>query len=105
MAIIKNAVKTMEATLSPERVARARKSAEKEIFCIRLSDLRKQMKVKQVDICSFTQSAISKLERRKDMKISTLVDYLENIGMGVEIKVYPRKKRVGSPKGITLLRS
>ncbi|MDP2754784.1 MAG: XRE family transcriptional regulator, partial [Nitrospirota bacterium] len=41
----------------------------------------------------FTQSGISKLESRKDMKISTLVEYLQNIGMGLEIKAYPKKRK------------
>ena len=82
----------LEATLPQERVRRAKKEAEKEIFKIRLSELRKQMGVKQEDIKAFTQSGISKLESRKDMKISTLLEYLDNIGMGLEIKAYPKKK-------------
>ena len=83
----------LEAMLPPVRVQRAKKEAEKEIFRIRLSELRKQMGVKQEDILSFTQSGISKLESRKDMKISTLVEYLQNIGMGLEIKAYPKKRK------------
>ena len=83
----------LEAKLPPVRVQRAKKEAEKEIFRIRLSELRKQMGVKQEDILSFTQSGISKLESRKDMKISTLVEYLQNIGMGLEIKAYPKKRK------------
>ncbi|MEW6585585.1 MAG: XRE family transcriptional regulator [Nitrospirota bacterium] len=51
------------------------------------------MGMKQEDIRAFTQSGISKLEARKDMKISTLVEYLHNIGMGVEIKAYPRRRK------------
>jgi hypothetical protein len=27
------------------------------------------------------------------MKISTLVEYLQNIGMGLEIKAYPKKSK------------
>jgi hypothetical protein len=50
------------------------------------------MGMKQEDIQTFTQSGISKLESRKDMKISTLVEYLHNIGMGLEIKAYPKKR-------------
>jgi len=83
----------LEAMLPPGRVQRAKKEAEKEIFRIRLSELRKQMGVKQEDIPAFTQSGISKLEARKDMKISTLVEYLHNIGMGLEIKAYPKRKK------------
>jgi hypothetical protein len=89
----KDFIDELETMLTPARVQRAKKEAEKEIFRIRLSDLRKQMGVKQEDIRSFTQSGISKLEARKDMKISTLVEYLDNIGMGLEIKAYPKKRK------------
>jgi len=67
----------LEKMLPPERVRRARKRAKKEIFEIKLSELRKMMKVRQEEIKAFTQSGISKLERRKDMKISTLIEYLD----------------------------
>ncbi len=83
----------LEAMLPPERIQRAKKEAEQEIFRIRLSELRKQMGVKQEDIRAFTQSGISKLESRKDMKISTLIEYLHSIGMGLEIKAYPKKRK------------
>ena len=35
-------------------------------------------------------SAVSKIEKRKDMKISTLIDYLDSLGMGLEIITYPK---------------
>ena len=98
----KDFVDEIEAMLPPERAARAKKEAEKEIFRIRLSELRKRMGVKQEDIKAFSQSGISKLEARKDMKISTLVEYLHNIGMGVEIKAYPEKKRRATDEVVLL---
>lgn len=91
MAIIKNAIQAMENQMSPEQVRRARLQAEKDIFAIRLADLRQRMQVKQCDVPAFTQTAVSKLEKRKDMKLSTLIEYLEGIGMGLEIKVYPKQ--------------
>src|SRR5208283_3463898 len=99
----KDFIDELETMLPPARVQRARKEAEKEIFRIRLSDLRKQMGVKQEDIEAFTQSGISKLESRKDMKISTLVEYLDNIGMGLEIKAYPKRKKKNFD-GVVLLK-
>ncbi|MBI5639809.1 MAG: XRE family transcriptional regulator [Nitrospirae bacterium] len=92
----------LEASLPPERVNRAKKEAEKEVFRIRLSELRKQMGVKQEDIKAFSQSGISKLESRKDMKISTLLEYLDSIGMGLEIKAYPKKKQKKSDEILLL---
>jgi hypothetical protein len=35
---------------------------------------------------------VSRLEKRKDIKISTLVEYLNGLGMGLEIKTYPKNK-------------
>jgi hypothetical protein len=94
----------LEAMLPPERVRRARRMADKEIFEIKLSELRKMMKVRQDEIKAFTQSGISKLERRKDMKISTLIEYLDSIGMGIEIKTFPKHAGKKKSEGITLLR-
>ena len=98
----KDFIDEMEAMLPAERARRAKKEAEKEIFRIRLSELRKRMGVKQEDIKAFSQSGISKLEARKDMKISTLVEYLHNIGMGVEIKAYPEKKKRAADEVVLL---
>jgi hypothetical protein len=47
--------------------------------------LREKYGVKQSEISNFTQTAVSKLEKRKDIRISTLVDYLDSLGMGLEI--------------------
>ena len=90
MAIVKNAIKAMEATMTPEQIHLARAEAEREILAIRLAELRERRGIKQTEVKSFSQTAVSKLERRKDMKLSTLIDYLEGIGMGLEIRVYPK---------------
>ena len=103
MAIVKNAVKAMEATMTPEQIHRAHTKAEREILAIRLAELRERRGIKQTDLTAFTQTAVSKLERRKDMKLSTLIEYLEGIGMGLELRVYP-KDGDGTHKAETLLR-
>ena len=86
-------------------VQRVKREAEKEIFQIRLSELRKEMGIRQEDVKSFSQSSISKIESRKDIKISTLIEYLDNIGMGIEIKAYPKSKNRKKNKEIVLLKS
>jgi hypothetical protein len=91
--------------IPPARAERAKKEAEKEIFQIRLSEIRKKMGVRQEDIKSFTQSGISKLESRKDMKVSTLLDYLKNIGLGIEIKVFSKDLKRKGVEEITLLKA
>ena len=87
---MRDAIKMMESKMSREAVEKAHNQAEREILAIRLSQLREEQNLKQTDIENFTQSSVSKIERRKDMKISTLVDYLDSIGMGVEIKAYAK---------------
>lgn len=103
MAIVKNAVKAMEASMTPEQIHRSRTEAEREILAMRLAELRERRGIKQTDIAAFSQTAVSKLERRKDMKLSTLIEYLEGIGMGLELRVYPKDGK-GSHKTETLLR-
>ena len=48
------------------------------------------MGIRQEEIKTFARSGISKLESWKDMKVSTLIEYLNSVGMGVEIKAYPK---------------
>jgi hypothetical protein len=103
MAIVKNAVKAMEKMMSADQVRRARLAADREILSLQLAKLRERQGVRQSDMKAFSQTAISKLERRKDMKLSTLIEYLEGIGMGLEISVYRKgAKRAGKKE--TLLR-
>lgn len=78
--------------LPNKNVMRAKAFADKEIFAIRLSELRKRMGIKQDEMQSFTQSSISKLEARDDMKLSTLIEYISELGLGIEIKVYPKEQ-------------
>lgn len=87
---MKDAIKMMESNMSPESVRRAHTKAEQDILSIRLAQLREEHNVKQSEMTNFTQSSVSKIEKRKDMKISTLIDYLDNLGMGLEIITYPK---------------
>ena len=75
----------LDAKTSPEVLAKARKLYEQDSLNIKLKALRGKYGIKQADVSNFTQTAISKLERRKDLKISTLIDYLESLGFGLEI--------------------
>lgn len=87
---MKNAIKMMENNMSEDSVRRARMKAELESLSIRMSELREERGVKQSEMKNFRQSSVSKIESRKDMKISTILDYFDSLGMGVEISVYPR---------------
>ena len=78
--------------------------AKKDILKIKLSELRRMMNVTQQEIKGFSQPAVASLEKRKDMKLSTLVHYLSEIGMGMEIKVYAKKSSAVVPEEMILLK-
>ena len=113
MAVIRNAVKAMERTLPRERVQCARSEAAALIRQIQLAELRKKLGFRQSQLATFTQSAISRLEARTDMKLSTLSAYLDALGLGMEIKVYRKNGTKKNPEdtrdarrgGIVLLRT
>ena len=84
--------KAIEAMESIESIERSRKKAEQEIFAVKLGMLRERCGIKQNEMKNFSQTSVSKLERRKDIKISTLIDYLNSLGMGLEIRAYPKNE-------------
>ena len=87
---MKDAIRMMESNMSEESVKRARMKAELEILSIRMAKLREEHDIKQSEMKNFRQSSVSKIESRKDMKISTMLDYFDSLGMGVEISVFSR---------------
>ena len=100
---MRDAIKMMESKMSAESVARSRMMADQEILTIRLSQLREKIGMKQDEFDNFSQTSVSRLEKRKDIRISTLINYLNNLGMGLEIKTYP-KNNVKKIKEEILLR-
>ena len=99
---MKEALKMMESMMTPESIRRAHIKAEQEILTIRLSQLREKLNKKQSEIENFTQSSVSKIEKRKDIKISTLIDYLDSLGMGLEILTYPKTAKKATQKTVLL---
>ena len=98
-----DAIKMMESKMSPESIIRSRIMAEQEILTIKLGQLREKLGVKQDEFNNFSQTSISRLEKRKDIRISTLIEYLNNLGMGLEIKTFP-KNNISKVKEEVLLR-
>lgn len=90
-----------EKILPKSIIEKAQHNAQREILKIKLSELRKQFGLKQTDIGGFSQTSVSRLEARKDMKISTLMDYIHSLGLVIEIKVKEKKK--GKHKEIILI--
>jgi hypothetical protein len=83
-------ISELDARMDPEVLAKAKKMAREESLNVRLAILREKYGVKQKEISNFTQTAVSKLEKRKDIRISTLIDYLDSLDMGLEITARPR---------------
>jgi transcriptional regulator with XRE-family HTH domain len=83
-------ISELDAKMDPVILEKARRMAREESLNIRLAMLREKYGVKQSEIANFTQTAVSKLEKRKDIRISTLIDYLDSLGMGLEIAAYPK---------------
>jgi hypothetical protein len=75
-------ISELDARMNPEVLERARKMAEKESLNIRLGMLREKYGEKQGDVANLTQTAVTKLENRKDIRISTLIDYLDSLVYG-----------------------
>ena len=90
---MKNAIKMMESQMSEEAVRKAHLKAEQEILSVRLAQLREEQNIKQSEMKDFSQTSVSKIEKRKDMKISTLIDFLDNLGMGLEILAYSKTNK------------
>ena len=73
----------LRARMSPEAQSRAAARAEAMLVEMQLQELRKARNVTQVDVAkamSVEQAAISKLERRDDMYVSTLREYVKALG-------------------------
>jgi predicted transcriptional regulator len=82
-------------TMTPASIRKARVMAEKELAEIELSELRAALDVTQVELANrlkVTQTAISRLEGRKDWHLSTLSDYVEKLGGELEVRaVFPER--------------
>jgi hypothetical protein len=83
-------ISELDAKMNPAVLEKARRMAREESLNIRLAILREKYGVKQNELSNFTQTAISKIENRKDIRISTLIEYLDSLGMGLEITAYPK---------------
>jgi len=78
---------------TPEREARVKGKIEREIAKLPLAELRKARLMTQArlsELLNVNQGAISKMERRSDMYLSTLRSYVEAMGGRLDIRaVFP----------------
>ena len=73
----------LRATMTPEQLARSAAKAEGMLVELQLTQLRQARQKTQVEVAQAMdtqQAAVSKLERREDMYLSTLREYVEALG-------------------------
>ncbi|NJK44872.1 MAG: XRE family transcriptional regulator [Pleurocapsa sp. SU_196_0] len=73
----------LRGTLSPEAQARAAARTEGMLLEMQLRELRRSKGVTQVELAEamgVEQTAVSKLERRSDMYLSTMYEYVKALG-------------------------
>jgi transcriptional regulator with XRE-family HTH domain len=73
----------LRAKMSPEAQSRSAARAEAMLLAMRLQELRKTRNLTQVTVAKtmqVEQAAVSKLERRDDMYVSTLRAYIKALG-------------------------
>ena len=80
----------LDSKINPLILEKAKKLAKKESLNIQLGLLREKYGIKQSELSNFTQTSVSKIENRKDIRISTLIEYLDSLDMGLEIFAYPK---------------
>jgi len=81
-----------EKSLTDKSIKKAKEKASELILQIKLSELRETQGIKQSDMEHYSQPGLSRLENRRDIKISTLVNYIHDLGMELEIKAKPKNK-------------
>jgi hypothetical protein len=86
-------IKLIESRMSTESIRRSDAKAQKMLLALRLAEFRKSMKVDQSSVKGFSQPAVSKIEGRGDIKLSTLVEYCRGLGAAIEVAAKPRSKR------------
>jgi predicted transcriptional regulator len=84
------------ARLSPEARARVSDRARAELEKLTLRELRQGLALTQQEVADkadMTQSELSRLESRGDLRLSTLRRYVEALGGELEISVVVGKRR------------
>jgi hypothetical protein len=75
--------------MGEERFNKAIKKGQERVHELRLKMAREMIGLNQTDLKGLTQPEVSKIEKRKDLKISTLSKYAKSMGMKVKISLVP----------------
>jgi DNA-binding XRE family transcriptional regulator len=80
--------KELQEKMGPERRAKVKARVDETIRNMALDELREARKMTQISLAktlNVNQAAVSKLERRADMYLSTLRSYVEAMGGHLEV--------------------
>jgi transcriptional regulator with XRE-family HTH domain len=78
----------VDRTMSPEARRRADELALKNLAEMELAELREALHVRQEDLAEelkVTQAAISRLERRSNVQVQSIANYVEGLGGRLEL--------------------
>jgi DNA-binding Xre family transcriptional regulator len=89
----KNVFDLIESRMTPESIRRSDGKARKMLLALRLAEFRKAMNKDQSSVKGFSQPAVSKIEGRGDIRLSTLVEYCHGLGAELRITAHPTSKR------------
>lgn len=73
--------------LGKKKYSKAVKNGQDKAHELRLKMAREMIGLNQTDLKGLTQPEVSKIEKRKDLKISTLDKYARSMGMKVKISL------------------
>lgn len=74
-------------------------------YVMSLKELRKFVGLKQRHIKGFKQASVSKIESRRDIKISTLIEYVHELGMELEVRAIGKEDGSGKRPSHLLIRT
>lgn len=75
--------------MGEDRFNKAVKKGQEKAHELRLKMARELIGLNQTELKGMTQPEVSKIEKRKDLKISTLDKYAKAMGMKVKISLVP----------------
>jgi hypothetical protein len=88
----KDVFELIESRMTPESIRRSDAKARRLLLGLRLAEFRKSLAVDQSSVEGFTQPDVSKIERRGDVRLSTLVDYCRGLGADVRVLAVRRAR-------------
>ena len=81
----KDVFEMIESKMTPAEIRQSDAKARKMLMALRLAEFRKQLRIDQAHVRGFTQPAVSKIEGRSDIKLSTLIEYCKALDADVTI--------------------